>query len=153
MEAITKTLKLDISPETAFQKFVHDLNAWWPAEYTWSQESLERIYIDARKEGLCTEMGPHGFRCDWGRVKAIDPGKSIRFSWQISAKREPVPDPDKASEVQVVFAPTENGGTLLQFQHDGFEKHGPDGAQYRDMMDSEPGWTYILECFRSYCSS
>lgn len=95
MEKIFKELKVEIARDKAFQKFLNELNEWWPKEYTWSGDKLKEIRIDGRKDGLCTEIGPHGFRCDWGRVVKLIERKEIELKWQISPKREPVPDPKK----------------------------------------------------------
>lgn len=97
MTAIQRTLALGISAKTAFEAFVHDIHAWWPREYTWSQDQLQNIRIEAKADGLCTEIGPYGFRCDWGRVVRIEVPHSLVFKWQISPRREPVPDASKAS--------------------------------------------------------
>jgi len=131
-------------------KFVNELNNWWPPEYTWSQEQLQEIRIDGRKDGLCTEIGPHGFRCDWGRVTELTEGKSIAFKWQISPKREPIPNPDKASDIRVEFV-SENDLTRMTFEHFNFDKHGEGADEYRQMLDTEYGWTYILDRYQKYC--
>ena len=49
MEGITKKLKIEISSDIAFQKFVNEMNEWWPKEYTWSQDKLKEIKIDGRE--------------------------------------------------------------------------------------------------------
>lgn len=64
IETISKKIVVGINVDTAFKKFTKELNQWWPKEYTWSQDTLEEIYIDVKEQGLCTEIGPHGFRCD-----------------------------------------------------------------------------------------
>ena len=87
----------------------------------------------------CFELGPHGFRCDWGRVTVWEPPHRLVFRWQIGAQREPVPDPQRASEVEVRFADGE-----VRLEHRGFERHGPDAENYRAALASEQGWPYIL---------
>ena len=150
MERITKRVEIGISSDIAFQKFVNELNEWWPKEYTWSQNKLKKIEIDSRKGGLCTEIGPNGFRCDWGTVSEYSENKKISLKWQISQKREPIPDKEKASDVKVSFV--ENGNsTMVSFEHFNFENHGEGADDYRNMMDSEQGWDYILNNFKTYC--
>lgn len=150
MERITKRLKVGISTDAAFRKFVSELNKWWPKEYTWSQDNLKEIRIDGKKNGLCTEIGPHGFRCDWGRVTELNVNKNIELKWQISPKREPVPNPDKASDIKVDF--TRDGhSTTIRFEHFNFENHGEGFDDYRKIMDSEQGWDYILNNYKKYC--
>ena len=150
MESIQKTLKIAVTPETAFKKFLEEFNAWWPKEYTWSQDKLEEIRIEKKENGLCTEIGPYGFRCDWGRVTTLVEPKKIGLKWQISAKREPVPNPDHASDVTIEFL-EEGDTTHLKFQHANFKNHGEAAEEYQSMMDSDYGWTYILALFKKYC--
>ncbi len=152
MERVSKKIKVGISPEIAFQKFVDELNEWWPKEYTWSQDTLKEIKIDGKKGGLCTEIGPNGFRCDWGTVTEYTEHEKIRLKWQISPKREPIPNPDKASDLKLFF--TGNGNsTIVNFEHANFENHGEGSDDYRKMMDSEYGWDYILNKFKTYCET
>lgn len=150
MRSITKQLRLETSPNHAFQKFVFEINQWWPKQYTWSQEKLVTISIEAKKDGLCTEIGPYGFRCDWGRVTAIVDHELIALKWQIGANREPIPDPDKSSDLIIKFL-IENGHTTVQLEHLNFINHGNDAEKYLGMMNSEYGWDYILGCYKAYC--
>jgi len=85
MEKISREFNLGIAREKAFQKFLNELNAWWPKEYTWSQDKLKEIRIDGQKDGLCTEIGPNGFRCDWGRVTELADNIRIKWKWQKGA--------------------------------------------------------------------
>src|SRR5690606_7470152 len=65
-DVVNVSVTVPLDAHAAFHVFVDDLNAWWPRELTWSGDALERITIDPRVDGLCTEIGPHGYRCDWG---------------------------------------------------------------------------------------
>lgn len=150
MERISKRITIAIDPDKAFQKFVNELNEWWPKAFTWSQDKLKEIKIDGRKDGLCAEIGPNGFRCDWGTVTEFTEHQKIGIKWQISQKREPIPDPDQASDVTVDFI-GEDHSTVLRFEHFNFENHGEGADDYRKMMDSEQGWDYILKIYKNYC--
>lgn len=153
MDKVTKNANVPIPLEKAFDNFVNKLNEWWPKEYSWSQKDLVEIKIDPKKNGLCSEIGPHGFRCDWGRVTKIDPNKEIAFNWQISPQRVPEPNPDKSSEVKVVFKELPGAEACIELEHSGFEKHGDGSAAYQQAMDSEYGWRYILNAYTDYCKS
>lgn len=150
MGRISKKIKVELTPAEAYQKFVTELNEWWPAKYTWSHKTLHELTIDPQKDGLCSEIGPYGFRCDWGRVTDIEEGTFIELKWQVGPNREPVPNPDRASDIIIEFAEDEPG-TLVTLQHFNFGNHGESSEQYRDAMDSEQGWDYILRCFKNYC--
>jgi hypothetical protein len=131
-------------PAAAFALFADHLGSWWPREYTWSQDVLERIGLEPRVGGRCYEIGPHGFHSDWGRVLVWALPSWLRLAWQISPRREPEPDPAKASEVDVRFEAAEGGTTRVTLEHRGFERHGPEGAAYHDALASAQGWPWIL---------
>jgi len=153
MKKITKELKVEIAGNQAFKKFLNELNEWWPKEYTWSQEALQEIRINGKKDGLCTEIGPHGYRCDWGRVTELVENQKIELKWQIGPMREPVPDPAKASDLEIVFEENGTSSTTIKFEHRNFANHGDGAEKYLQMMDGSQGWDYILECYKNYCES
>jgi uncharacterized protein YndB with AHSA1/START domain len=139
-------IHVPLSPEEAFRLFTDGFGSWWPQAYTWSQDALVAIMIDAQAGGRCTETGPEGFTCDFGRVLEADPGRRIKLLWQISPRREPVPDPSKASEIDILFK-AEAGGTRVVLVHDGFDRHGDGATGYADAMGSPQGWPMILGAF------
>lgn len=153
MNEIQKAITVQASQGNAFEKFVNNINAWWPKEYTWSQDKLVEMRIEPKKNGGCIEIGPHGFRCDWGRITELKHSEKIAFKWQISPRREPVPDPEKASDVQVRFIKVSDTKTKIEFAHFNFANHGEGAENYRKAMDSEYGWEYILNCFKEFCKN
>ncbi len=150
MESIIREFSIPVIRDQAFDKFVKELNHWWPPQYTWSQDKLREIRMDGKKDGLCTEIGPYGFRCDWGRITEYVENKKITLKWQIGPSREPVPDPKRASDIEIVFK--KNGqATNVKFEHANFQNHGPDAQTYRELMAGPQGWDFILKAFRQYC--
>lgn len=148
-ESVEVQLEVTVTPEVAFAAFTERLAAWWPRAYTWSRDALEAIGIEPRVGGHCYEIGPGGFRCDWGTVFAWAPGERLSFAWQISPGREPVLDLEQASLVDVYFTPTADGATRVRLVHSRFERHGSGSADYRAAMGSERGWPWILEQYRT----
>src|SRR5690606_31383470 len=148
-EPISISVSVPLPPERAFECFA-DLDRWWPRAYTWAGDALERIEIEPREGGHCVEWGPHDFRCDWGRVLVWDPPHHLAFAWQIAPDRTPHPDPAGASRVEVRFG-SEGQGTLVTLIHDGFDRHGAGGAEYREGLAAESGWPYMLGEFVAAC--
>jgi uncharacterized protein YndB with AHSA1/START domain len=142
------TVNVPASVDRAFAFFTDSFSSWWPREYTWSQDALNRIGIEAREGGLCSEYGPNGFRCDWGRVLVWDPPQQLVLSWQLSPDRQPEPNPAKASEVDIRFLPQGDSSCVLELQHRGFERHGAGGGAYAAAMGSDEGWPKILHRYR-----
>lgn len=149
LSPIVIELILPVDRPTAFELWTAGFTSWWPAEYTWSQDVLEWIGIDPQLGGRCTERGPNGFECDWGHVTGWDPPEHVELAWQISPRREPVPDPARASRIAVRFT-EQSTGTVLRFEHDRFERHGDEGATYRNALNAPEGWPYILT---RYCEA
>jgi uncharacterized protein YndB with AHSA1/START domain len=141
---VRRAITVSVPPREAFEAFTERFADWYPPEYTWSGEVLETIGIEPREGSLCFERGPHGFRCDWGRVLAWDPPDRLVLAWQVSPKREPQPNPAQASEIEIRFECEDPSATRVEFEHRGFARHGEGAGEYRDAMDSEQGWDYIL---------
>jgi uncharacterized protein YndB with AHSA1/START domain len=133
-------------PERAFALFTRGMTDWWPPEYTWAQKTLVQIGIEPHEGGHCFELGPHGFRCDWGRVVTCEPPARIAFTWQITAQRVPQPDPARASLVEVRFTP-DGDATRVELAHRHFSRHGEGAESYEAAMSSPQGWPYLLERF------
>jgi len=116
------------------------MGRWWTREFSWSQDRLEEIGIEAREGGFAYERGPHGFTIHWGRVLTCEVPQRIVFTWQIAPDRTPQPDPDRASEVEVVFTGSADDGTdvaLEDYESDlgTFPTTLPDG----NVLDYPPG--------------
>lgn len=139
--------------EKAFDAFVHRFSQWWPAEYTWSQGVLESIDIEPLVGGRCTEFGPNGFQLDWGQVVDFESPGKIVFRWQIDPNRVPQPDPEKSSMVAVTFHATDSKTTILKLAHSEFDNHGVGSEGYREAMNSDMGWRYIINKYLTYVSA
>jgi len=150
-DSIEHVVIVGAGADRAFEVFVDELASWWPPEYSWSQDVLEDIGIEPHEGGLCFERGPHGFRCDWGRVLDWDPPRRVVIAWQISPRREPEPNPAKASKVEVRFEDDGADGTRVELEHRGFERHGEGGAEYARMLGSAQGWPLLLGRFVAAC--
>ena len=150
MDSITKNIELNLSAEEAFGKFVNNFHEWWPKEYTWSLDTLEDISIASAVGGFCTEIGPNGFRVDWGTVIDFQENKLLSFKWQIGPAREPVPDPGKASLVTIAFHSISDWETDVELTHSDFKNHGDNYLEYLNAMDSKHGWSYLLNCYKEY---
>jgi uncharacterized protein YndB with AHSA1/START domain len=134
-----------LAPAAAFRFFAEEFHAWWPRDYTWARDTLQWIGLEPRVGGRCYELGPHDFHVDWGRVLQWEPGQRLVLAWQVSFRREPEPNPAKASEVEIRFAEQGPSGAQVSLAHRQFERHGPDSRVYRATMASARGWPWILQ--------
>ncbi|HEY0699264.1 MAG TPA: SRPBCC family protein [Micromonospora sp.] len=144
--SLRSTITVPAPAERAFAVFTGDVGRWWVKEYTWSgPEALAEIGIEPREGGMAYEIGPYGFRSDWGRVVTWQPHHRLVFTWQIGPDRAPVPDPARASEVEVRFIPERDGGTRVEVEHRDFDRHGEAAEGYRRALTA--GWHELLTRF------
>ena len=140
-------LEVPLARVRAFELFTDGFARWYPAEYSWSGRLLDWIGLEGHVGGACFERGPHGFRCDWGRVLVWAPPESVAFTWQIGVSRVPEPDPVRVSDIEVGFQPAGEDATRVTFSHQHFSRHGEGWEEYVAAMASPEGWPYILSRF------
>ncbi|MEU1752323.1 SRPBCC family protein [Micromonospora matsumotoense] len=141
--SLRSTLLVPATAEQAFAVFTGSLADWWVREYTWSgPAALAELGMEPRAGGMLYEIGPYGFRGDWGRVLTWDPPRRLVFTWQLGPDRLPVPDPARASEVEVLFLPEESGHTRIELEHRHFDRHGEAAEGYREALTA--GWHELL---------
>jgi uncharacterized protein YndB with AHSA1/START domain len=140
---LRSSLLVPATAERAFAVFTGSLTDWWVREYTWSgPELLAELGIEPRAGGMLYEIGPYGFRGDWGRVLTWDPPRRLVFVWQLGPDRVPVPDPARASEVEVLFHPEGPDRTRVEVEHRHFDRHGAAAEGYREALTA--GWHELL---------
>lgn len=108
-DPITATLDLTTDADHAFVMMTARLGEWWPAEYTWAQDALAGIHIEATTGGRCVEVGPDDEARVWGTVVRCTPGEELAFRWQIDPDRAPQPNPERASLVTMRWRETAGG--------------------------------------------
>jgi hypothetical protein len=145
IEKISREIRLPLPTDRAFAFFTEHLGLWWPREYIWGRDVVEEIGLEPREGGLCYERGPYGFRCDWGRVLAWEPPRRLMLAWQISPRREPEPNPARASTIEIASAADTPAGTRLFLEHRDFERHGEGAFEYREVLAAPRGWSWMLD--------
>jgi uncharacterized protein YndB with AHSA1/START domain len=147
--SIHGAIEVPLPAQRAFALFTAHFALWWPREYTWSGDVLEDIGIEPGTGGLCFERGPHDFRCDWGRVLCWEPPHRLVLAWHIGPRREPQPNPENASTIEVTFSALTPARTRVALEHRDFERHGEGAQEYRDGLASSEGWPRILDRYVS----
>ena len=147
IEPIVCETVINLPPEEAFRHFAVRFGDWWPRDCTFSKKLLSGMYLGQAVDEWCYEQGPHGFRCDWGRILEWNPPHLVTFTWQIGPKSILQPDPDQSTEIGVQFSEFVPGKSRVKLTHKFFERHGADGAAYRADMASEYGWPLLLRMF------
>jgi uncharacterized protein YndB with AHSA1/START domain len=147
-DAVSNSVLVPLAPARAFELFTDRFGEWWPKQ---GHQILEGddvdFFIEARERGRWYERSGDGSEYVWGYVRELERPRRILLAWHLSPEWSFDPDPAKATEVEVTFAP-EGEGTRVTLEHRGFEVHGERGAGMRESVASGGGWGALLELYR-----
>lgn len=147
LSGIKRSVTVDASPERAFEVFTEGFSRWWPiASHHIGEKMAVEVFIEPGVGGRWFERDADGGECDWGFVTAWEPPHRVVLSWHLTPEYRFDPDPDAASEVEVRFTPQDDG-TLVELEHRGFERRAAGGAQIRETVSGEGGWTELLQMY------
>jgi uncharacterized protein YndB with AHSA1/START domain len=145
--AVRRSITVSAPQERAFEVFTTGFSSWWPLDSHHIGETMATdVIIDPRAGGRWFERDADGNECDWGFVTAYDPPRRILLAWHLTPQWGFDPDPEHATEVEVTFTPVD-GGTLVELEHRGFEKHGETGDSMRDAVSKPGGWADLLALY------
>jgi uncharacterized protein YndB with AHSA1/START domain len=129
---IRRQVVVPAAPEQAFDVFTRKIGAWWPV----ARHSVHGAgATPGFRDGRLIEIGPGGEEVPWGTVLAWDPPHLLRLTWH------PGYEAERASEVEVSFAPEGDGHTVVTLIHRDWEKF-TDPAAARDSYGA--GWPVVL---------
>ena len=147
IKAVLKTITVKTSVEHAFRVFTEGVDTWWPRSHHIGKAPMKKCIIEGRPGGRCYSEQTDGTECDWGRVLIWEPPLRLVMAWQITHEWGYEPDLAKASEVEIRFTPESGGRTRVDLEHRHFERHGAGGAPMRTAVDSEGGWSTLLQMY------
>ena len=143
IEPLRVELVVDCPPEHAFAVWTEHIDLWWPRSHTVSGDPL-RVVLEPRVGGRLFERTVAEGEIDWGEITRWDPPKELGYLWHIRRDRA------DATDVRITFSPSEDGGTHVRITHDGWERLGGDGQQWRDA--NQGGWAGLLPHFITACA-
>ena len=114
---ITATATVGLPVDRAFRVFTEDFTGWWPHQYHIGQAEVAEILLEPHVGGRWYERDVDGSECDWGRVLVWGPPHRLVFTWQINGSWQFDPDPEHASEIEVVFTEDGPGQTTVAVEH------------------------------------
>ena len=141
---VRRSIAVQAPPERAFEVFTRGMSTWWPLESHHIGETMAvEVVVEPRAGGRWFERDAEGAECDWGFVTEWDPPHRVLLAWHLTPQYDFDPDPGRSTEVEVRFTP-QDGGTLVELEHRGFEKHAETGALIRDAVSGPGGWSELL---------
>jgi uncharacterized protein YndB with AHSA1/START domain len=141
---IAGTVTVGVPMEQAFGLFAGEFTAWWPHQYHIGQADVAEVILEPHEGGRWYERGVDGSECDWGRVLVWGPPHRLVFTWQINGSWQFDPDPEHASEIEVLFTEEGPGQTTVAVEHRHFDRLIGGQGVY-EAIRGGGGWLLLLQ--------
>jgi len=143
IQPVRKSVVVDAPVEHAFRVFTERTSEWWPLKtHSVHEELVEQAVFEPRLGGAVFEVWRDG-REEWGTITVWDPPHRLVYTWH------PGHTVEEATEVEVCFTQQE-GSTLVELEHRGWEARGVRAGEIREGYDS--GWARILQLYAEAAS-
>lgn len=143
--AVTRTVRVPLPPQRAFDLFTTRMIEFWPATHTIGASPMTEVVIEPHPGGRWFERGEDGSECAWGRVTVWDPPGRLVLLWQIGADWQH--DPSLETDVDITFTAEGPAATRVDLRHGHLERFGDATESIRAVFDSPGGWSGILGGF------
>jgi uncharacterized protein YndB with AHSA1/START domain len=132
---VRKSVVVDAPVEHAFRVFTERTGEWWPVQtHSVHKELAQQAGLEPRLGGAVFELW-RGGRESWGEVTVWEPPHRLAFTWR------PGLPAAETTEVEVRFR-EQDGSTLVELEHRGWEARGERAAESR--ASYETGWDPVL---------
>lgn len=139
---ISKSIRVERSPEISFRVFVETIGEWWPKGPSFNGKLLADMIIEGRIGGRFFERYADGTEYEIGRITAFQPPTLVGFTWR-------APSWDRTTQVQIRFT-AEGSGTRVELEHSGWEQ----AENLRETRKNyDQGWDLILGQYRARADS
>jgi uncharacterized protein YndB with AHSA1/START domain len=133
--------------ERAFSVFTDGFGSFKPPEHNLLDVEIAETVFEPRVGGSIYDRGVDGSECRWARVLEFEPPNRVVFSWDISPRWQIETDPDKTSEVEVLFIAESPDRTRVELEHRNLDRHGEGWEAERDGVAGDGGWPLYLDRF------
>jgi len=147
VEPVRKSIRVKAGVELAYRVFTEGMDSWWPRTHHIGSSPMKRVVVEGREGGSIYTVQEDGTDCPWGSVTAWEPPHRFAMAWKVGPDWKYEADLTKCSEVEVRFTPADDGTTLVELEHRGFERHGGNYPDMREKVNSEGGWGMLLGLF------
>lgn len=146
--ALRLVIEIDAPPDRAFQVFTQRFDEVKPRDHKLFEADVAESILEPWPGGRLYDRGADGTICPWGRVVAVEAPHRLVFTWDIAPTWTVEADPARCSEVEVTFAPLDEGRrTRVELEHRHLDRHGVGWEAERDAVASDRGWPLYLNRF------
>jgi uncharacterized protein YndB with AHSA1/START domain len=145
IEPIHASVRVRRHPQDAFRVFTAEIGTWWPveafsiaADTSEGKLKAESIEFEEREGGRVIEVMSDGRRETWATILAWEPPRRVVLAWKPNLSDRP------PTELEITFTP-EEGGTLVELEHRGWERLGSLADEARSSYGDN--WGRVLGLF------
>ena len=149
IEPVRHSIEVALPPDRAFALFTSCMGDWWPHAQTPAATPAVDVIVEPKIGGRWYEVDAQGAETQWGKVVAFDPPARLILGWQLG--RDFKFEPDLLTEVEITFAPTASGGTLVDLEHRDLERFGDYAEERRTQING--GWPSRLADFAHFAAT
>lgn len=139
IEPLRVSFEVACGPEHAFDTWTARFGTWWPRGHTVSGDPEAEVVLEPAVGGRIFERTPDGSEIDWGEIVEWDAPHRLSYLWHIRRDRS------DATDVEIRFAPLDDGTTRVDIVHTGWERLGAGGQAWRDA--NAGGWNGLFPHF------
>lgn len=143
IEPLRLSFEVACPVEHAFATWTARTTLWWPLSHTATGERGYAVRFEPRVGGRIFERKPGGEEIEWGEVTAWEPPTRLAYLWHIRTTRA------RATDVEITFTRRDEGTTLVEIIHGGWDRLGDEGHGWRDA--NRGGWSGLLPHFIAAC--
>jgi hypothetical protein len=140
------SVSVALDQQRCFEVFTQEMMSWWPAGHHVGETPLKDIVIEPFPGGRWFALHEGGEETSTGRVVMWDPPHSFTVTWQLGA--DWAYHEDLVTHVDVSFATTGDGHTLVELVHRDLEAFGADAAEMQKTFEAPDAWGGILRIYR-----
>ena len=144
---VRKSIRVNATPERAFDVFTSGLGRWWPLNHGIGKQPRKEVVMEARLGGRWYELAEDGTETNVGKIIVWEPPQRLVMTWDINSQWKP--DTTVSSEVEVKFIPDGANATRVELEHRKFERMGAEGGE-KMRKDVDGGWPGLLELFKAH---
>src|SRR5471032_2327537 len=149
IEPITRSVTVKAPPAKAFDLFTSHMSEWWPKGKTPGKNPAVDLVIEPHVNGRWFERDAEGKETQWGDVVAWEPPSRLLLAWRLNTAWHY--DPNLMTEVEITFAPSNAGGTVVTLQHRNLERFGADAEPHVAKIST--GWPTRLNDFAEFANN
>jgi Activator of Hsp90 ATPase homolog 1-like protein len=142
-EPLRYRFRVACAPREAFRLWTAAVGAWWPiSTHSVSGEPDATLVLEPWVAGRIFERLKDGQEFEWGTVMVFEPPERLVCEWMVA---------DLKTELEVRFSGEQDGGTVVELEHRGWDQIGDEATVRRDA--NAVGWEGVLPFYVAACGS